>query len=159
LFARHGRPGKCGGSCSAITEARRLVDDYRADGGRQARRQSEPGRPDLLRRFDHGVRPDFAVTGSGRRTWRASRRGQIARGHRGRRLPQGPARRRDAIQYDPRGATITREDQPRRTIMFREAFMLAKRSWALLALLLTAPISAATGNVITDWDEKAIAAV
>jgi len=37
--------------------------------------------------------------------------------------------------------------------------MLAKRSWALLALLLTAPISAATGNVITDWDEKAIAAV
>jgi hypothetical protein len=41
--------------------------------------------------------------------------------------------------------------------MFREANMLIRREWMLLALLLTAPITAATANVVTDWDEKAIA--
>jgi hypothetical protein len=40
--------------------------------------------------------------------------------------------------------------------MFREAAMLVRREWMLLALLLTAPITAAAGNVITDWDEKAV---
>ena len=33
--------------------------------------------------------------------------------------------------------------------------MLARREWILLALLLTAPITGAAGNVITDWDAKA----
>jgi hypothetical protein len=37
--------------------------------------------------------------------------------------------------------------------------MLLKREWMLLALLLTAPVSAATGNVITDWDAKAVGIV
>ena len=37
--------------------------------------------------------------------------------------------------------------------------MLVRREWMLLALLLTAPMTAAAGNVITDWDEKAIALV
>jgi len=37
--------------------------------------------------------------------------------------------------------------------------MLVKREWMVLALLLTAPITAATGNVITDWDEKAVSIV
>jgi len=37
--------------------------------------------------------------------------------------------------------------------------MLVRREWALLALLLVAPITAATGNVITDWDEKAVGLV
>jgi PAP2 superfamily len=40
--------------------------------------------------------------------------------------------------------------------MFREASMLVRREWMLLALLLTTPITAATGNVVTDWDEKAV---
>jgi PAP2 superfamily len=35
--------------------------------------------------------------------------------------------------------------------------MLMRREWMLLALLLTAPITAASGNVVTDWDEKAVA--
>jgi hypothetical protein len=35
--------------------------------------------------------------------------------------------------------------------------MLVRRECMLLALLLTAPITAAAGNVITDWDEKAVA--
>ena len=35
--------------------------------------------------------------------------------------------------------------------------MLIRREWTVLALLLTAPITAATGNVVTDWDEKAVA--
>ena len=34
--------------------------------------------------------------------------------------------------------------------------MLVRREWMLAALLLTAPITAAAGNVITDWDEKAV---
>jgi hypothetical protein len=34
--------------------------------------------------------------------------------------------------------------------------MLARREWMLLGLLLTAPITAAAGNVVTDWDEKAV---
>jgi hypothetical protein len=37
--------------------------------------------------------------------------------------------------------------------------MLVKREWMLLALLLTAPMTAAAGNVITDWDEKAVSIV
>ena len=37
--------------------------------------------------------------------------------------------------------------------------MLVRREWMLLAVLLTAPMATATGNVITDWDEKAIALV
>lgn len=37
--------------------------------------------------------------------------------------------------------------------------MLVKREWMVLALLLTAPMTAATGNVITDWDEKAVSIV
>jgi len=43
--------------------------------------------------------------------------------------------------------------------MFREGVHAGKREWALLALLLVAPITAATGNVITDWDEKAVGLV
>jgi PAP2 superfamily len=43
--------------------------------------------------------------------------------------------------------------------MLREAFMLARREWILLALLLTAPITGAAGNVITDWDAKAVGIV
>jgi hypothetical protein len=43
--------------------------------------------------------------------------------------------------------------------MLREASMLVRREWMLLALLLSAPMSAATGNVITDWDEEAVALV
>jgi len=37
--------------------------------------------------------------------------------------------------------------------------MLVKREWMLVALLLTAPMTAAAGNVITDWDEKAVSIV
>jgi hypothetical protein len=37
--------------------------------------------------------------------------------------------------------------------------MLVKREWMLLALLLTVPMTAAAGNVITDWDEKAVGIV
>jgi hypothetical protein len=37
--------------------------------------------------------------------------------------------------------------------------MPMRREWMLLALLLAAPITPATGNVITDWDEKAVAVV
>jgi hypothetical protein len=33
--------------------------------------------------------------------------------------------------------------------------MLVRRKWIFLAILLTAPMTAAAGNVITDWDEKA----
>src|SRR6202023_1462490 len=43
--------------------------------------------------------------------------------------------------------------------MFREKSMLIRREWMLLALLLTAPMTAAAGNVITDWDEKAVSIV
>jgi hypothetical protein len=41
-------------------------------------------------------------------------------------------------------------------MMLREAVMLARREWMLLGLLLTAPMTAAAGNVIADWDEKAV---
>ena len=34
--------------------------------------------------------------------------------------------------------------------------MLVRREWVLLAVLLTVPMTAATGNVITEWDEKAV---
>ena len=34
--------------------------------------------------------------------------------------------------------------------------MLVRREWMFLGLLLTAPMTAAAGNVITDWDEKAV---
>ena len=34
--------------------------------------------------------------------------------------------------------------------------MLVRGEWMLAALLLTAPMTAAAGNVITDWDEKAV---
>src|SRR5271166_1531552 len=37
--------------------------------------------------------------------------------------------------------------------------MPVRREWMLIALLLTAPMTAAAGNVITDWDEKAVAIV
>src|SRR5215469_9758785 len=37
--------------------------------------------------------------------------------------------------------------------------MLARREWMLLGLLLTAPMTAAVGNVVTDWDEKAVGIV
>ena len=37
--------------------------------------------------------------------------------------------------------------------------MRIKREWILLALLLAAPITAANGNVITDWDQKAVGIV
>src|ERR1700745_2109866 len=43
--------------------------------------------------------------------------------------------------------------------MLREASMLAKRGWMLLALLLAVPMTAATANVITDWDAKAVGIV
>ena len=37
--------------------------------------------------------------------------------------------------------------------------MLARREWILLTLLLTAPITGAAGNVVTDWDAKAVGIV
>ena len=37
--------------------------------------------------------------------------------------------------------------------------MLVKREWTLLALLLTAPMTAVAGNVVTDWDAKAVGIV
>jgi hypothetical protein len=37
--------------------------------------------------------------------------------------------------------------------------MPIKREWMLLALLLTTPMTAAAGNVVTDWDETAVALV
>src|SRR6516162_1644620 len=40
--------------------------------------------------------------------------------------------------------------------MLREVSMPVRREWILIALLLTAPLTAAAGNVITDWDEKAV---
>jgi PAP2 superfamily len=43
--------------------------------------------------------------------------------------------------------------------MFREESMLVRREWMLAALLLTAPMTAAAGNVVTDWDEKAVSIV
>jgi hypothetical protein len=43
--------------------------------------------------------------------------------------------------------------------MLREAFTLVRREWVLLALLLSAPITGATGNVVTDWDAKAVGIV
>ena len=39
--------------------------------------------------------------------------------------------------------------------MLMEASMLGRQEWILLTLL-TAPINGAAGNVVTDWDEKAI---
>jgi len=36
---------------------------------------------------------------------------------------------------------------------------MRRREWMLLALLLTAPLSAAAGNVVIDWDEKAVSIV
>ena len=47
-------------------------------------------------------------------------------------------------------------DQPANSIMLREAFMLVRRGWMIVTLLLTAPIPAAAGNVITEWNEKAV---
>jgi hypothetical protein len=43
--------------------------------------------------------------------------------------------------------------------MLREVSMPVRREWILIALLLTAPLTAAAGNVITDWDEKAVSIV
>ena len=106
LPARYGRPRGRGRACPAVAKARRLVDDRRADGRRPARRQSEPGRPDLLRRLDDGVRADLAVAGSRRGARRAGRRGQVARGHHRRRLPQCPPRHRNAVQHDPGSAGL-----------------------------------------------------
>jgi len=40
--------------------------------------------------------------------------------------------------------------------MLREEPMLVRQEWIVLALLLTAPTTAAAGNVVTDWDEKAV---
>jgi hypothetical protein len=37
--------------------------------------------------------------------------------------------------------------------------MLVKREWTLLAVLLMLPMTAAAGNVVTDWDEKAVSVV
>jgi len=37
--------------------------------------------------------------------------------------------------------------------------MLVRREWILLTLLLTAPITGAAGNVVTDWDAKAVGIV
>src|SRR6202040_3865823 len=122
-------------------------------------RQFEPGRPHLLRRLDDGVRADLVVAGSRCRAWRAGRRGQASRGHHRRRVPQCQTRRRDAVQHDPRSATVIPRSWRHRTITLREASMLVKREWMLVALLLTAPMTAAAGNVITDWDEKAVGIV
>jgi hypothetical protein len=41
----------------------------------------------------------------------------------------------------------------------REALMLARPKWILLTLLLTAPMTGAAGNVVTDWDAKAVGIV
>ena len=41
----------------------------------------------------------------------------------------------------------------------REALMLLKGEWILLTLLLTAPMSSAAANVVTDWDTKAVGIV
>jgi hypothetical protein len=43
--------------------------------------------------------------------------------------------------------------------MLREAFMLVRREWMIVTLLLTVPIPAAAGNVITEWNEKAVSIV
>ena len=43
-----------------------------------------------------------------------------------------------------------------RITMPREALMIARRGLMSVALLLTASITAASGNVITDWDETAV---
>ena len=37
--------------------------------------------------------------------------------------------------------------------------MLVRREWMIVTLLLTAPIPAAAGNVITEWNEKAVGIV
>src|SRR6516164_3624547 len=37
--------------------------------------------------------------------------------------------------------------------------MLARSGWLLVGLLLTTQITAASGNVITNWDEKAVSLV
>jgi hypothetical protein len=37
--------------------------------------------------------------------------------------------------------------------------MLARREWILITLLLTAPMTGAAGNVVTDWDAKAVGIV
>ena len=37
--------------------------------------------------------------------------------------------------------------------------MLVRGVWMLVALLLSAPVTAAAGNIITDWDEKAVSLV
>jgi hypothetical protein len=41
----------------------------------------------------------------------------------------------------------------------RQAFLPPVREWVLLALLLTAPMTEAAGNVVTDWDAKAVGIV
>ena len=46
-------------ACPAVAEAGRLMDGGRADGWRPARRQSQSGRPALLRRLHHGMCADF----------------------------------------------------------------------------------------------------
>jgi hypothetical protein len=43
--------------------------------------------------------------------------------------------------------------------MHSEAFMLIKQECMILTLLLTAPIPVAAGNVITEWNEKAVGIV
>ena len=77
LPARHGRSRRRGEARPAILEAGRLVDDRRADGRRPARKQFEPGRPNLLCGLDRRLRGYFAVAGGRRCTRSASGGGRL----------------------------------------------------------------------------------
>ena len=78
--ARHGRSGRRGGACPRDAEARRHADAGRADGRRQPRGQSQPGRARLLRLLDHAsaCRPR-STRRSARRSARRPARSACAR--------------------------------------------------------------------------------
>ena len=100
LSARHGRSRRCGRAHPGIAEARRHLDDRGADGGRHAGTEPQPGRTTVLRRLDHDLRADLAVSGSRGGSRRTGRRSQIARGHPERRFSKCAPGRGDALQHD-----------------------------------------------------------
>ena len=89
------------------SEARRQLDDRRANGGRCARAEHQSGRAAVLCGLDHDLPADVTRAGSRRQSRRSGRRGEAARGDHARWLPQNPAGDRDAVQHDSRGAAVS----------------------------------------------------
>jgi hypothetical protein len=67
----YGRPGRRRSSCLPFAEEGRVVDDRRANGSRQSRREPQPCQPALLCRFDNDLRPYLVVAGGWHRTRRS----------------------------------------------------------------------------------------